>query len=112
MYRPLFTKDECNYTRTRITTWDSDFIDLDFSKVGSDTLVLLIHGLEGSSQSKYMVASTNYLNKRGLDTVCFNLRSCSGEDNLLLKNLPQWQNRRCCICCKLFRRNLHLHNMF
>ena len=84
MYRPLFTKDICNYTRKRITTWDADFIDLDFSFVGSKTLVLLIHGLEGSSKSRYIASTTNHLNKKGLDTVCFNLRSCSGQDNLLL----------------------------
>ena len=84
MYRPLFTKDICSYTRKRITTWDADFIDLDFSFVGSKTLVLLIHGLEGSSKSRYIASTSNHLNKKGLDTVCFNLRSCSGEDNLLL----------------------------
>lgn len=84
MYRPLFMKDTCNYLRKRVTTWDEDFIDLDFSLVGSETLVLLIHGLEGSSESKYMASTSNFLNNKGLDTVCFNLRSCSGEDNLLL----------------------------
>jgi hypothetical protein len=52
--------------------------------MGSETLVLLIHGLEGSSESKYMAANTNHLNEGGLDTVCFNLRGCSGEDNLIL----------------------------
>lgn len=84
MYRPLFMKDMATYTRKRITTWDHDFFDLDFSFVGSETLVLLIHGLEGSSDSKYMAANTNNLNNIGLDTVCFNLRGCSGEDNLIL----------------------------
>jgi predicted alpha/beta-fold hydrolase len=84
MYRPLFMKDICTYNRKRIPTWDADFIDLDFSFVGSKTLVLLIHGLEGSSESKYMASTSNHINRKGLDTVCFNLRSCSGEDNLLL----------------------------
>ena len=84
IYRPLFTKDVCQYTRKRITTWDADFIDLDFSFTGSKSLVLLIHGLEGSSDSRYIASTSNHLNKKGLDTVCFNLRSCSGEDNLLL----------------------------
>ncbi|MFK8059960.1 MAG: YheT family hydrolase [Polaribacter sp.] len=84
MYRPLFMKDANSYMRKRITTWDQDFIDLDFSLVGSKTLVLLIHGLEGSSESRYMASTSKYLNKIGLDTVCFNLRGCSGEDNLLL----------------------------
>ena len=62
MYRPLFMKDKANYTRKRITTWDNDFIDLDFSFVNSKTLVLLIHGLEGSSESKYIASNTNHLN--------------------------------------------------
>nr|WP_299033577.1 alpha/beta fold hydrolase [uncultured Tenacibaculum sp.] len=77
-------KNTIVYDRTRVTTWDADFIDLDFSFVGSKSLVLLIHGLEGSSQSNYMITTSNYLNKKGFDTVCMNLRGCSGEDNLLL----------------------------
>jgi hypothetical protein len=84
MYRPLFMKDSIAYKRKRITTWDHDFFDLDFSVIGSKTLALLIHGLEGNSASSYMVSTTNELNSMGLDTVSFNLRSCSGEDNLLL----------------------------
>ena len=84
MYRPLFMKDICSYLRKRIRTWDNDFIDLDFSIVGSETLVVLIHGLEGSSESRYMASTTKHLNKKDVDTVCFNLRGCSGEDNLLL----------------------------
>lgn len=84
MYRPLFMKETTLYTRKRIFTWDNDFIDLDFSKTNSNTLAILIHGLEGSSESKYMVSTTNELNGKGIDTVSFNLRSCSGEDNWLL----------------------------
>jgi hypothetical protein len=84
VYRVLFTSESHNYQRERIITWDHDFIDLDFSKVGSKTIVLLIHGLEGSSESKYILAASSVLNKEGSDTVSFNLRGCSGEDNLLL----------------------------
>jgi len=84
IYRPLFMKDSIEYERKRITTWDHDFFDLDFSIIGSKTLAILIHGLEGNSESKYMVSSANELNSIGVDTVSFNLRSCSGEDNLLL----------------------------
>lgn len=84
IYRPLFMKDTINYHRKRVTTWDNDFIDLDFSFIGSKTLILLIHGLEGSSNSNYMITTSKELNKNGYDTVCMNLRGCSGEDNLLL----------------------------
>lgn len=84
MYRPLFMKEKYEYERERLLTWDGDFIDLDFSIVGSNTLALLIHGLEGSSVSNYMLSVTNELNANGIDAVSMNLRGCSGEDNLLL----------------------------
>ena len=85
IFRPLFMKERHHYKRVRIDTWDEDFIDLDFSKIGSDTLVILIHGLEGSSESKYILSAACELNKAGFDTVSFNLRGCSGEDNRLLQ---------------------------
>ncbi len=84
MYRPLFMKDTISYERERIETWDGDFFDLDFSKVGSKTLVLFIHGLEGSAESNYMISGSKFFNDLKVDTVCFNLRGCSGEDNRLL----------------------------
>jgi len=85
IFRPLFMKEQHNFERVRIDTWDHDFIDLDFSKVGSSVLVILIHGLEGSSESKYILSASEELNTAGYDTVAFNLRGCSGEDNLLLQ---------------------------
>jgi len=85
VFRALFTKETHNYERVRVETWDGDFIDLDFSKVGSKVLVLLIHGLEGSSESKYILSAATEVNKAGYDAVAFNLRGCSGEDNRLLQ---------------------------
>ena len=84
IYRPFFMKEGHNYKRKRINTWDNDFIDLDFSKVNSNIIVILIHGLEGSSESKYILSASKELNQSGYDTVSFNLRGCSGEDNNLL----------------------------
>lgn len=84
MYRPLFMKGFVKYKRERLHTWDNDFLDLDFSKVGSKTLAVLIHGLEGSSSSHYITATIKHLNNKNLDAVCINLRGCSGEDNNLL----------------------------
>ncbi len=85
IYRYFFTKDTLNYTRKRLDTWDNDFIDLDFLTADSFSLVVLIHGLEGSSKSSYMLSTANYLHNKGYDVVCINLRSCSGEDNNLLQ---------------------------
>ncbi|WP_442266279.1 YheT family hydrolase [Tenacibaculum sp. ZS6-P6] len=85
IYKFFTTKEKADYKRVRINTWDNDFIDLDFLPNNSFSLIVLIHGLEGSSQSSYMVSTANYLNNLGYDVVCVNLRSCSGEDNNILK---------------------------
>lgn len=85
MYRTLFTNPKVNFSRNRIQTVDKDFIDLDFSISNSKQLAVLIHGLEGSSNSKYILSTTQYLNKQNIDVVVFNLRGCSGELNYKLK---------------------------
>ena len=56
-------------------------MDLDFSTVGSKTIVIALHGLEGSSKSKYIVSIANQLNKNNIDIVAVNFRGCSGEQN-------------------------------
>ncbi len=73
------------YTRERIDTPDGDFLDLDWSPVGSQQLVLAIHGLEGSSRSRYMHGILRAFNRRGWDGVAMNLRGCSGEVNRLAR---------------------------
>jgi predicted alpha/beta-fold hydrolase len=72
-----------NYRRERISTPDDDFIDLDWSTQNKDTqkLVILTHGLEGNSSSKYLLGMVRALNKAGYDTLSWNMRSCSGESN-------------------------------
>lgn len=79
--KTLFYRGNIQYSRRRIETPDNDFLDLDFSLTGSDTLIIALHGLEGSSKSNYIISTTNFLNKQGLDVVAINFRGCSGEDN-------------------------------
>lgn len=43
-----------------------------------------MHGLEGSSQSKYIISAIKYLNAHKIDCVALNFRGCSGEDNMHL----------------------------
>ncbi len=86
MYRAVFCKPVAKYRRERVELSDGDFIDLDFASVGSKKLVLLIHGLEGSSTSSYMISMANELNANGYDAVSMNLRGCSGEANRLLES--------------------------
>jgi predicted alpha/beta-fold hydrolase len=74
-----------SYARTRIETKDKDFIDLDFSTRGSDKIVILLHGLEGSSNSKSVTGMVNVFNHDNFDTVSMNFRGCSGEPNKELR---------------------------
>ena len=72
-----------NYKRLRIDTPDKDFIDLDFSIVKSDTIVILTHGLEGNAHREYMKAMVRAVNETHWDAVAINLRGCSDEPNKL-----------------------------
>lgn len=78
--------------RERLSTPDGDFVDLDFSLAGqpewdatdkSKPIVLLLHGLEGSSKSGYAYQVYQRLESYGIRCVGFNFRSCSGELNRL-----------------------------
>jgi uncharacterized protein len=73
-----------NYVRQTIQTPDLDFLDLDIASVSSPNCILLLHGLEGSSQSAYIRGMTFHLNQARFDVVVLNFRSCSGRKN----NLP------------------------
>ncbi len=68
--------------RTRVNTPDNDFLDIDWIKKGNKHLAILGHGLEGSSDSIYMRASSSILSENGFDVLLINQRSCSGEINL------------------------------
>lgn len=81
IYRTLFHRININFERKRMETSDGDFMDIDFSKTGSSKLMVIIHGLEGSSSSKYVTALSHISNKQGFDVAAINLRGCSGETN-------------------------------
>lgn len=74
------------YERKRLELSDGDFLDLDFSVQGSNTVVLALHGLEGSSDRPYMLGMLNQARQMGWDGVAMNHRGCSGEDNRLLQS--------------------------
>jgi len=69
------------YSRQRIRTPDDDFLDLDWSKVGSRKLVIVIHGLEGDASRPYIRGMVRAFNQEGWDGIGFNFRGCSGEVN-------------------------------
>ncbi len=72
-----------NYQRVRYTTPDDDFFDVDWLTFKDNRrLVILLHGLEGSSGSQYIMGTTHALSHHGFDISAINFRSCSGEMNL------------------------------
>jgi uncharacterized protein len=83
IYPALFRNDPNppDYHRERLTTPDDDFIDIDFCGIGSQPMVILLHGLTGSSQSGYIKGLQHALHKQGLRTAALNFRGCSGQSN-------------------------------
>ncbi|MEJ8804245.1 YheT family hydrolase [Pontibacter sp. H249] len=74
------------YERERLITPDDDFIDIDWSRIGSSDLVILSHGLEGDTSRPYIQGMVKAFNKEGVDALAWNYRSCSGEPNKLLRS--------------------------
>ena len=82
--RVLRPKGGLAVRRERWETPDGDFLDLDFvvgDHLRDDVLVLLLHGLEGSSASGYILELGRRLASHGIRAVALNFRSCSGELN-------------------------------
>lgn len=73
--------------RERVTTADDDFLDLDWTipVIGSDSLVIISHGLEGSSTSPYILGMKRHLYSLGVNSLAWNMRGCSGEVNKCLR---------------------------
>jgi predicted alpha/beta-fold hydrolase len=72
-----------HYRRERWTTPDGDFVDVDW--LGEDAaapLLVLFHGLEGSSRSHYAEAFAAEARRRGWRYAVPHFRGCSGEINL------------------------------
>lgn len=74
-----------HYRRERWTTVDGDFVDVDHATHPVDAqapLLVLFHGLEGSSRSHYAEAFADVARVDGLAYAVPHFRGCSGELNL------------------------------
>ena len=74
------------WTRQRWNTPDGDFVDVDWrsgdDSLSKDTpLLVLFHGLEGSSASHYAQAFAQETHKRAWQMAVPHFRGCSGEIN-------------------------------
>jgi len=81
------------YRRERWITPDMDFIDVDMADAAAlsldpaaspsqRTLLVLFHGLEGSSGSQYAEAFADFARQHGMVYAVPHFRGCSGEINL------------------------------
>jgi len=95
LYSRRVTGQRPSYRRTRWTTPDQDFIDVDWlqsteTPVGAtpqssstpQTLLVMFHGLEGTSRSHYSEAFADYARLQGMAFAIPHFRGCSGELNL------------------------------
>jgi predicted alpha/beta-fold hydrolase len=72
------------FRRERWTSADGDFVDIDFvDGEPGKPLVVLFHGLEGSSNSHYARSLMAALAERGWSGAVPHFRGCSGEPNLM-----------------------------
>ena len=81
---PLLRRARVSFRRERFSTGDGDFVDLDWvDGPGGSPLLLVLHGLEGSSDSHSVSGLCALATGRGWRAVTLNFRSCSGEANRL-----------------------------
>ena len=73
--------------RERIELPDGDFLDLDWNggDTGSAPIVLLLHGLEGSSESPYAWGLLAAFRRYGWPATVMHFRGCGGEPNRLAR---------------------------
>ena len=70
--------------RDRLELPDGDFVDLDWTEGSSAApIVMVLHGLEGSSDSGYARGLLHAVVKKGWRGVVMHSRGCSGEPNRL-----------------------------
>jgi predicted alpha/beta-fold hydrolase len=72
--------------RERMELPDGDFIDLDWMENGNGPIVIILHGLEGSSDSPYARGILAAFERRGWRGVVMHFRGCSGEPNRLSRS--------------------------
>jgi predicted alpha/beta-fold hydrolase len=82
----IFRQLTIQYTREKITLADGDFLSLDWIQHQSKKVLILFHGLEGSSASQYIQGFAKYFSAKDWDICAVNYRSCGGETNKLLRS--------------------------
>ena len=69
--------------RERFELQDGDFLDLDWAAEPGSAMLLVLHGLEGSSRATYAQGMMAAALERGWGAATLNFRGCSGSHNRL-----------------------------
>jgi uncharacterized protein len=64
---------------------DGDFVDIDWTTRTSGPIVILLHGLQGSSRSRYARGLLRAVHNAGWRGALIHFRGCSGEPNRLAR---------------------------
>ena len=84
IYPYFLARPSIPYRRERWELDDGDFIDIDWLEGARDApLVVLFHGLEGSSNSHYVVSTMTLFREIGWRAAVVHFRGCSGSPNRL-----------------------------
>ncbi|WP_029038131.1 YheT family hydrolase [Salinimicrobium xinjiangense] len=88
VYSATIRRVEVAQQRERMELEDGDFLDLDWSYSPGKTsrVLVIIHGLEGSSKRPYVTGIAKHFTENGWDVAAVNLRGCSGELNRKFKS--------------------------
>lgn len=79
--------------RERLELPDGDFVDLDWAPRAHGPIVIVLHGLEGSSRSPYMRGILHALDRQGFRAVAMHFRGCSGIPNRLPRSYHSGETR-------------------
>ena len=89
--------------RERLELPDGDFVDVDWTTDSSGPIVIVLHGLEGSIDSRYASGIMRTLDRRGWRGALLHHRGCSGEINRLASGYHSGQTADLDYFIKLLR---------
>ena len=69
--------------REKFDTTDGDFVDIDWVENRNKNLIIISHGLEGSSEAPYSQKLIYFFKEKGYDVLVWNFRGCGGAANRL-----------------------------
>lgn len=83
IYPALFRKvrDAPTFRREELSTPDGDFLEVDWATQGSKKILILQHGLEGSSNKSYILGMSKIFYSAGYDICAWNYRGCGAVLN-------------------------------